>query len=332
MPDLVHLAMLAGGLVLLALAGDALVRGAASLARHMGVSSLFAGIVIVGFGTSLPEMVVAVDAAARGVEGLAFGNIVGSNIANLWFVLALPALIAPVLLQGEGLRRVLAATVLATAAWIGVTGFSALSPAVGMAFLAGLVLYVVTVLLTGRAAHRAGRVANAAPEPASPLPVGQAVLFAVAGVIGLPLAANLLIRGAVGVAEFFQVSDRVIGLTLLAVGTSLPEIAAAIAASFRRQGGLIIGNVMGSNLFNILGAGGVVALFGPFRAAPEFQAYDHWFMAASLLVIGVGILLGARIGRLGGLLLLLLYALYVTGLVSGWDISGLIGLSVTPAA
>ncbi len=331
MPDPMYFVAIVGGLVLLALTGDALVNGAVSIGRRLGVSPLLAGIVIVGFGTSLPEMIVAVNAALAGKSGLAFGNIVGSNVANLWLVLGLPALIAPVLLQGFGLRRVLAFVAVATAAWMLIGAFHVFDPWVGFAFLVFLLGYLVFAVQSTQREIRSGRSLDEIVDLPDSLPLLRAVIFVTIGIVGLPIGATLLVDGAVGIATFYNVSDRLIGLTLIAVGTSLPEIAAGVAAALRKQGAVVIGNVMGSNLFNILVAGGIVSLFGPFSLSSGFLDYDHWFMAASLLVIGVGILLRARIGVLGGLLLILLYALYVGGLVNNWNISALVGLSASPA-
>jgi cation:H+ antiporter len=328
MPDIVDIVALAGGLVLLALAGDALVNGAVSLARKMGVSALFAGIVIVGFGTSLPEIIVAIEAALTNKEGLAFGNIVGSNIANMWLALGLPALIAPVAMQAFGLKRTLLITSIATLAWMAITWLGPLSPTIGIAFLAGLGVYVAMSFFISRGAVKAGHTAEDLIDMPDPLPLGRAGIFVLIGVVGLPVGAELMIRGATGLAEFYGISDRIIGLTLLAVGTSLPEIAAGLAAAFRRQGDVLIGNVLGSNLFNILAAGGVVALFGPFELSSGFHAYDHWFMALSLAVIALGVLFKRDIGVTGGLVLLVLYGVYIFGLVEAWSFADLFGLEV----
>ena len=328
MPDIIDLVALVGGFVLLAFAGDALVNGAVTLARKMGVSALFAGIVIVGFGTSLPEMIVAVGAALGDKEGLALGNIVGSNIANMWLVLGLPALIAPVAMQAFGLKRTLLVTSIVTAAWIAITWLAPLSPTIGVAFLAGLAVYVGMSFFISRGAVKAGNTADELIDMPDPLPLGRAGIFVLIGIVGLPIGAELMIRGATGVAEFYGISDRIIGLTLLAVGTSLPEIAAGVAAAFRRHGDVLIGNVLGSNLFNILAAGGVVALFGPFSLSSGFHAYDHWFMALSLAVIALGILFKRNIGVIGGVVLLVLYGVYVWGLVEAWSVADLFGIEV----
>jgi len=328
MPEMIDLVALAGGLVLLMFAGDALVNGAVSVARRMGVSALFAGIVIVGFGTSLPEMIVAVEAALTGKEGIAFGNIVGSNIANMWLVLGLPALIAPVAMQAIGLKRTLLITAIVTAAWIVITWLGPLEPIVGIAFLVGLGVYVAMSFFISRSAVKAGQTADELIEMPDPLPVGRSAIFILIGLVGLPIGAELMIRGATGIAETYGISDRIIGLTLIAVGTSLPEIAAGLAAAFRRHGDLLIGNVLGSNLFNILAAGGVVALWGPFSLSSGFHAYDHWFMVLSLALIALGILFKRNIGVIGGVVLLVLYGVYVWGLVEAWSVAGLFGIEV----
>lgn len=338
MGDLGAIAALVGGLVLLALCGDMLVRGATRVGRSFGLSVLFTGVVIVGFGTSLPEMLVSVAAAAKGVEGIAFGNIVGSNIANLWLVLGLAALAAPFALRGIGINLALGATVLATGAWLVVTPLGQLAPMVGMAFLGTLLVYLILALMV-KQRSAASDPALLLTEPAEPpkLSLKLAWIFVLIGLIGLPLASWLLVDGGARLARAAGVSDRLVAVTAIAVGTSLPEIAAAIAAALRHKGALVVGNVLGSNLINILGAGGLVALFGPFRAAPEYQTYDHWIMAASLVMVAALVLARARLGRLAGLILLALYVLYIAGVVGNWNLSALFGMApmtdaVVPAA
>jgi cation:H+ antiporter len=321
-------AALIGGLVMLAISGDLLVRGAGVVGRKLGLSVLFTGVVIVGFGTSLPEMLVSVAAAARGVEGIAFGNIVGSNIANVWLVLGLAGLAAPIALKGIGLGWALVSTLLATAAWVVLTPLGRLDPVTGAAFLGALVVYLIVAVIALQRNARAGReIAHTEPQQPPKLSAGLGWAFVVIGLIGLPLASWLLVDGGAKVARAAGVSDRLIAVTAIALGTSLPEVAAAIAAALRHKGALVIGNVLGSNLFNILGAGGLVALFGPFRAAEEFQTYDHWVLGASMLMLALLITLRARVGRLGGLILIGLYALYIAGVVSNLNLSGLFGLA-----
>ena len=329
MVEVIAFASLIGGLVILAVAGDFLVGGAVSIARHMGISPLVAGIFVVGFGTSAPEMLVAVDAALEGYPELALGNIVGSNIANIWLVLGLPALIAPLATGGYGQSRALVAMLVATAVWIIMTATGPLHAGIGTAFILGLVLYAAITLYIVRKAVAAG-VDVGLDDDLDRFEWPKTLGYLIVGLIGLPIGAHLIVDGGVTNARMFDVPEEVIGLSLLAIGTSLPEIGAAIAAARKGHGELCVGNVLGSNLFNILGAGGIVGLMAgfsdtPIRVTATFLNYDHWAMAAAALTLAVYILLKAPITRLAGVLLLLIYAAYLYGLVNGWNILALFG-------
>lgn len=315
---------LVGGLVVLAFAGDFLVNGASAMAQRIGVSPLLAGIFIVGFGTSAPEMVVALDAAMRGYPELALGNIVGSNIANVWLVLALPALMAPIAAGAVGQRTALVAMLLATAAWIIVAAIMPLTLWVGVAFLAGLTGYALYTYLDLRAAKARG-VSIPIDDEDHGLSLGRTIAYLAIGIIGLPLGANLIVEGGVGLAAIFSIPEEVVGLTLLAIGTSLPEIGAGIAAVMRKRTEILFGNVLGSNLFNILGAGGLVAMFGPIDIVGTFIRYDHWAMAAAALTAALFILTNSKVSRLAAVAMLLVYTLYIYGLVRGWNVLALFG-------
>lgn len=324
MPDLALIAALIGGLVILAFAGDFLVSGAVAIARRLGVSKLIAGIFIVGFGTSAPEMVVSLNAALEHRAGLALGNIVGSNIANIFLVLGVPALIMPFVAGGHGQGRALTAMLVATSVWILLTAMGPLTVLGGILFLAILVAYCIVTFYMARQAVATGEDPGVdLDDMPDGLSLGRSLAYIVLGIGGLVLGAHLIIAGGVGIAEFYHVPQEWIGLTLLAFGTSLPEIGAAIAAALRRHGEVAIGNVLGSNVFNILGAGGIISLFGPIEIAPTFTQYDHWVMAFAALLIGGFILTRARLGRLMGVLMLLIYAVYIYGLVSGLNFLGL---------
>ena len=329
MPELTLIAALIGGLVIMAFAGDFLVNGAVAVARRLGVSPLIAGIFIVGFGTSATEIVVSLNAALEDRAGLALGNIVGSNIANIFLVLGIPALIMPFVAGGHGQGRALTAMLVATAVWILLTGMGPLTVLGGILFLAILIAYCVVTFYMARKAVATGEDPGVELEEAPKLSLPRSLAYIVLGIGGLVLGAHLIIAGGVGIAEFYHVPQEWIGLTLLAIGTSLPEIGAAIAAALRRHGEVAIGNVLGSNVFNILGAGGIISLFGPIEIAPTFTHYDHWVMAFAALLIGGFILTRARLGRLMGILMLLIYAVYIYGLVNGFDI---LGLFLTPPA
>lgn len=321
MSDLALYVSLAGGLIILALAGDYLVSGAVALSRRLGMSPLIAGILIVGFGTSAPEMVVTIDASLGGSPALALGNVVGSNIANILLVLAVPALIMPIKTGSFGQGRALFFVVLATAAWIGLTVLMPLTLPIGIAFLLGLALYaIVTVTQTLSAARRGVDVGIDEDEPL----ISKARMWAyiLIGVIGLPIGAHLIVEGGVGIARKFAVSEEIIGLTLLAIGTSLPELGAGVAAALRKKADVVIGNVLGSNVFNLLGAGGIIALFGPVSVGSGFPGYDYWALGGATLLLALFILPKKSISRLAAIAMLLIYILYIYGLVSGWNILG----------
>lgn len=330
MPDLTTIIQLLGGLIILAIAGDFLVNGAVTVARRGGLSPLVAGIFIVGFGTSAPEMIVALNAALQGSPALALGNIVGSNIANVWLVLALPALIMPIAAGGFGQKRALIVMLIATFGWIAVTALLPLDARIGVFFVIGLLGYGIYTFATAREGARLGlgMPSDAEKEAvieARPMGLARAISYILVGVIGLPVGAHLIVEGGVDLARTFHIPEEIIGLTLLAVGTSLPEIGAGIAAALRGKTDILFGNILGSNIFNILGAGGIIAFFGPITVAPTFPQYDHWAMALAALTVALFIIPKARVSRLAAVAMLLIYALYIYGLVDGWNILALFG-------
>ena len=323
MPESVLLVSLLGGLALMAFAGDFLVNGAVTLGRKAGLSPLIAGIFIVGFGTSAPEMIVAFDAASSNYPSLALGNIVGSNIANILLVIAIPALISPIVTGGWGQGRAFIAMAFVTAAWIAIFSFSELTAGLGTVFILALIGYAVYTFMSARFAVQAGVDIGMDDEPPKISPL-RAIGYVMIGMIGLPIGANLIVDSGVEIANFYSIPQEIIGLTLLAVGTSLPEIAAGIAAAVRAKTDVLVGNVLGSNTFNILGAGGVISFFGPIKAVEAFGNYDHWIMAAAALLIGIFIFARIKIGRFLGLIMLLVYAVYIYGLANGWNIQAMI--------
>ena len=309
---------LLGGIVLLAVAGDYLVNGATALAERLGLSQLFAGIFVVGFGTSAPEMIVVLQATLIGHPEMALGNIVGSNIANVWLALALPALIVPIACGQYGQRQALTAMLLATLAWMVLAVSFGLTPLIGLLFLCGLMGYAIYTYVSMRAAVERGDASPPELDEHSDISTLRMIIYLIVGIVGLPLGANLIVTGGVNLAKIFNVSEELIGLTLLAIGTSLPEIGAALAAARRGRTEIMFGNVLGSNLFNILGGGGLIAFFGPIAFGPGFTQYSHWALAASALMAGLYIVTNTKVGRLSGLVMLILYAIYIVGLTQGW--------------
>lgn len=296
---------LAAGLALLVFAGDMLVKGAVALSLRLGVPAIVVSLTVVAFGTSAPEMLVSVQATMDGLTGLVYGNVVGSNIANILLVLGLPAIIAPVHLTQRGVRRNYFMMLGASAALIIACFMGGLTFTTGLVFLA---LLAAMLIYTYFMAQQGKFDVNLEEEEClSPL---KTTVFILGGVAGLPLGAHLLIEGAESIAVAMGVSEAAIGLTLVAVGTSLPELATTVMAAVRKQTDVAIGNVLGSNIFNILGVFGVAALVGDQPVPPGFLQLDLWVMLAAALLIGPYLLRRANIGRVSGVVFCCIYVVF----------------------
>jgi cation:H+ antiporter len=308
------LLLVAGGLVLLALGGELLVRGAVGAAARLGISPLLAGLTIVGFGTSTPELATSVQAALAGSPGIALGNVLGSNIANILFILGLSAIILPLGVNPASFRRdsiALGGSALLTTGVV-LTGTIAL-PA-GLALLAALVGYVWWAYRS-ESAHpdaESERHEHEAQDVAVPPSTGPAVLGAmiVAGLAAAIFGAGWLVEGAVVLAAAAGMSESVIGLTVVAVGTSLPELIACIVAVMRKHEDVALGNVVGSNIYNLFGILGITALIQPIAVPDEIAAFDIWVMLGVTSLLLVQLRSGWRLSRPEGALLLALYAGY----------------------
>lgn len=315
---LLSIGWLIGGLLGLVFAGDWLVKGAVSFALKVGVSRLLASILIVGFGTSAPEMLVAVEASLDGKPGLAFGNIVGSNIANVMLVLGIPAIFLTIRTIGAGLQRSVLFTGAATVAWILITQTIGLSPLIGIIFLGTLLAYILSSLVFPPGGDTSALIEDDVND--DPMGWLMTSFFIALGIVGLPLAAHFAILGATGIATEFGLSDALIGLTIIAIGTSLPEIAAAMAATFRKENDMILGSIAGSNMFNILGAGGIIALLPAFSSNVEivlpslFTTYDHWIFGGVFALFALLVFLKTNISRWIGLAFVVAYIAYLVGL------------------
>ena len=318
------------GFAVLIYSADCLVRGALAAAYKSNVSPLLVGIVIVGFGTSLPEFVISARAALNDSAGLAHGNIIGSNIANILLVLALPALIFPIATEAPRMRATALFMLACTAGWIGVTMYFGLTQIVGMAFIAILVAYV---LIAWSIARKDMTEDTKEELEIMATPAWRMVMLVLIGLVGMPLGSQMLIDGGISLGDELNASPTIVGLTILGVGSSLPELSATIAAAVRKQSDVAMGNVLGSNIFNILGAGGVVAILAPRdQLSPEFTAFSHWAMLAAAVLITIIIFLHRRIGMLTAFILLTGYAVYLYGLWANWSLEGLGDLIVQPAA
>lgn len=307
-------ALLASGLALLVAGGEVLVRAALSVSRLLRVSPLVAGLVIVGFGTSFPELVVSVSAALDGLPGVAVGNVVGSNISNVLLILGLCALICPLQVTRTALRRDGVAVVLASVAAFVLLFDRALGRLDALLLLAGMTGYLFWVLRAERAVKD--------PQPAmAAVHAGTAAgpaLSALGIVLGLGLlivGAKLFVQGAVGVGAGLGLSATVIGLTVVAVGTSMPELMVSLIAALRRQSDVAVGNILGSNLFNVLAILGVSGLVSPLAVEDRMVHIDLVVMlVASLLLLGF-LATGLRLTRLEGAALVAAYLGYVAALL-----------------
>ncbi|GAB4151465.1 MAG: calcium/sodium antiporter [Sphingomonadales bacterium] len=311
--------LVAAGLVALTLAGDALVRGSVSLAQRLGVSILFISLTVVAFGTSAPELVVAIDSVLTGAPTLALGNVVGSNIANILLIVGLPAMLAGVNCAGDDLSHNTVAMILATVFFILLCLTGPLGPWQGAVLLMLLAGYIYGNIRRARRDPKAAATALAdlSELPAKPLGWTATLLLVAGGLIGLVLGADWLVEGAVTIARTWGVSEAVIGLTLVAVGTSLPEMATCVAASLKKHSDVVVGNVLGSNVFNLLAITGTAAMVGTIPVPAEFLRFDLWIMLLTALFLLPFTLKKLTIGVKTGAVFLALYLGYMV--VLGMD-------------
>ena len=299
------------GLVTLLLAGDFLVRAAVNLALRLGISALVVSLTVVAFGTSAPELLIVLSAMADDAPGLAMGNIVGSNTANILLVLGLPALAAGLYTTGFDTKKAFIFMILATVLFITLAFMGPFSWWHG-----GLMLAVLAAILLDQAwtARRVSRVAVATEDlngVDTSMPGWKITLYLLFGLVGLPLGAKVLVVNAEIIAQEFGVPETAIGLTLIAVGTSLPELATTTVAAIRRQADVALGNVIGSNMFNLLAIIGIAALVGPIPVADEFLRFDLWVMLAASFLLIPFVFFGRNITRIWGVALTLLYMAYL---------------------
>ncbi|MCE0507268.1 calcium/sodium antiporter [Roseivivax sp. GX 12232] len=315
---------LLGGLVLLVAGGEFLVRGAVQVATALRVSPLVIGLTLVGFGTSTPELVTSVQAALSDAPGIAYGNIVGSNIANILLIVGCAALISPMVVASSALKRDGAVMLAVALIFAGLAALMPMGRLIGLAFVLALALYIYMAFRQERAASEANHGAvydkslalqetDAAltPEGTPRRALMISGLIALAGLVLVVFGGRFLVTGAVSLARSFEISETVIGLTIVAVGTSMPELVTSVVAGLRKQGDVAFGNIVGSNIYNILGIGGFTALIAPGPVPVEILRFDN------LVMLGVSVTLvafawtGLRIARSEGAVLLAGYVAYL---------------------
>ncbi len=303
--------LLLAGMGLLFWTGDFLVKGAVGLAENLGIPHLVIGLTVVAFGTSAPEMFISIQAALAGQPGIAVGNVVGSNIANVLLVIGLPALLAPIVANQAGLRRNMTAMIALTVLFLWLLSNGVIGRLEGALLFAGLCTFIGWQVYEGVTAgqtpdHDFHEELGEAPHSG-----WKVAAYLGIGIIGLPLAAQMTIIGAVDIAEYFDISDAVIGLTVIAIGTSLPELATTLMAAIRNSGGVAIGNIVGSNIFNLAAIMGLTALIAPVTVAERIIHIDMWVMLATSLLLAA--LAFARItsGKVMGVAMLAAFGAYI---------------------
>lgn len=291
------LLLVAAGLVLLYFGGEWLVSGAIAAARRAGISPFIIAITVVGFGTSMPELLVSLQASLGGQPDIALGNVVGSNISNILLIAGVGALLGPFMMQrSKGLTRDAIVMVGASVLMAAVMLTGTVSRLDGLLFVALLILYLGVIIMTDRG--------NNNDDALDETPLRLHWLAYLAGGFGfLFLGADLLVRGAVDIARSLGIDEAVIGLTVVAVGTSLPELATTITASLRRQAHIAIGNIVGSNIFNILAIAGISATIVPLKASPLIAGPSAAIMVLATMVLAVFLITGWRVNRIYGVAL-----------------------------
>ncbi len=309
------------GLVLLIAGGDLLVRGAVRIAERLRLSPMLIGLTVVGMGTSTPELAASLQASLAGSPGIALGNIVGSNIANALLILGTAAVIAPIAVNARTLWRDGGVGIVAALALLAAGATVGLSREAGLAFLilmAGYIYYAYRQERVG-GAHSAAYDRAAAMEEVDPAlvphdqPSGRLSVALLLFIVGLALivgGGSLLVNAAIAIAQQLGVSDTAIGLTIVAVGTSLPELVTSAVAAWRRQGDIALGNVLGSNIYNILFIGGLTGAIAPTAIPASIMAFDLWALVAVSLVVLLFAFSGGRLSRREGLVLVAAYIAY----------------------
>lgn len=322
--------LLLSGLLLLAVSGDALVRGSTTAAERMHISPVIIGLTIVAFGTSAPELVISIEAALAGAPGLAIGNAVGSNIANSLLVLGLPAIIAPILLNGSGIRRAASFMLVISFGVLLFARDGQISRIEGLALFTLLIVYLTYSGLVASGERKNGRAKKAAedaemqsteihekpqgqiePHTKGGMPNWLIISLITIGIMGLGVGGKLTTEGALGIARQFGIGETTIGLTIVALGTSLPELTATLIAALRRQTGVVIGNVIGSNIFNLLGIVGITSMLVPLDVSTSILDVHIWVMLAATIAIIPIAFSTRRVNRWEGLGMTAAYLIYI---------------------
>ncbi len=300
------------GILMLIRGGNTTVNTSVYVANKFGIPPLLVGFTIVGFGTSLPELIVAINANLKGAGGIALGNILGSNIANILLVIGAAACVTPLIASPQALWRDIVMMLVATAILAGLLMFGSITALAGSLMLILLVVYVMWQVRS----HKESDV-HLPTEDESYKSLWVASLFLIKGLVLISLGAEFLVRGAQVSASIIGIPDAVVGLTVIAIGTSLPELATGIAAARKKETELLLGNIIGSNVFNILSILGIASLFKAFTQesiSPQMIQFDIWAVIGVALFFSFMVFFVRKIGRRVGVTMVLVYCAYIFGL------------------
>ena len=299
------------GLLLLVISGDFLVRGAIELSSRLRISALLVSLTIVAFGTSAPELIVAIKATLNGAPGLAMGNVVGSNIANILLVLGLPILLVRLQNDIADTRRSFVFMIFASVLFVFLGMSGSFSWVYGVVLLSLLIFILADSFRQGRK-----NVENYENKSGKLKSWSSIIFFLLLGILGLPLGADILVKNASLLAHDYGISDAIIGLTLVAIGTSLPELATTFVAVMRKKADVVLGNLIGSNIFNLLAIIGITSLISSVPVDPTFINFDFWVMLGASFIITPFIFLNIQFNRFSGFIFTMLYGSYLVSILS----------------
>jgi cation:H+ antiporter len=311
------------GLLLLVVAGEFLVKGAVGVSILLKLSPLVIGMTVVSFGTSMPELLVSLNGALDGNSGIAIGNVVGSNIVNVAFILGLSVIILPILPDKQTLKIDYPVMVAASLIYMIFALDYYIARWEGIVLFLILIIFVYRMVAKSRKDEKVRSEANKdnEQEDVKTIPVWKSLTFVALGLIGLFFGAEWFVDGAIQIAASFGLSDAIIGVTVVAVGTSMPELIASVIAAVRKQADISIGNIIGSNIFNIFGVLGLTAIIHPIGVGKESVTFDGVWMVVVALLLFPMMYIGKALGRISGVILVVSYFVYI-----GWMILKIKGI------
>lgn len=307
---MVELLQVIGGLIVLIIGGEFLVRAAVAMANKLGVPTLIIGLTIVSFGTSAPEMVISIQAVLDGLPDISIGNIVGSNVANILLVLGITALVFPIAVDAKVMKRDAPLMMFATVLFAAFMFTGEISRIHSVVFLGMMVIYTIYLFRSVKSGGDTDLLEELEEETDVEMPTWKAVGAMLVGLVMLAVGSDVMVAGASEMARAFGVTEAMIGLTIVALGTSAPELVTCVVAAYRKHSDIAIGNIVGSNLFNIAVIGGTASMVKPIAVNPMFLTYDVWLLILVTLVLVSFMLVGKKINRVQGAIFTIGYIAY----------------------